>query len=95
MDRPVTALEAESIREIVAAHGAARIRIFGSVARGVARPESDLDLLVELEPGRNLLDLIAIKQDLEQRLGHRVDVLTERSLSPYIREQVLKEAITL
>ena len=87
--------EAESIREIAEEHGATRIRIFGSLARGTARPESDLDLLVDLQPGRDLLDLIAIKQDLEERLGRRVDVVTERSLSPYLRDQVLKEAVAI
>jgi predicted nucleotidyltransferase len=76
-------------------HGARSLRIFGSVARGDARPDSDIDLLVELEPGRSLLDLIAIKQDLEDILGRRVDVLTEASLSPYLKQRVLQDAIPL
>lgn len=76
-------------------HGAKNVRVFGSVARGNAGPQSDLDLLVQLNPGYSLLDLIAIKQDLEDLLGCNVDVVTEAALSPYIREQVLQEAINL
>jgi len=83
------------IRRIAAQHGARAIRVFGSVARGNARADSDIDLLVDLEPGRSLLDLIAIKQDLEDALGRSVDVVTEAGLSPYLRERVLAEAVTL
>jgi uncharacterized protein len=80
----------------VAAHyGARDVRIFGSLARGEARPDSDADILVTLEPGRSLLDLIALKQDLEDLLGCRVDVVTEAAVSPYLRERVLKDAVAL
>ena len=65
------------------------------VSRGEAGAKSDVDLLVKLEPGRSLLDVIAIKQDLEDLLGREVDVVTEDAVSTYIREQVLKEAINL
>ncbi len=85
----------EEILQIVARYGARDARIFGSRARGVARPDSDLDILVKLDPGRNLLDIVAIKQDLEDLLGCPVDVVTEAAISPYIREQVLQEAIGL
>ena len=56
---------------------------------------SDLDLLVEMEPGRTLLDLVAIKQDLEELLGCKVDVVTEAAISPYLRDKVLHEAVHL
>ncbi|MFN8634485.1 MAG: nucleotidyltransferase family protein [Chloroflexota bacterium] len=85
----------QEIRRVAARHGARSIRVFGSTARGDARDDSDVDLLVELEPGRSLLDLIAIKQDLEDVLARPVDVVTEAVLSPYLRDRVLSEAIPL
>jgi predicted nucleotidyltransferase len=85
----------EAILRIAAQHGAGNVRVFGSVARGEAGPTSDVDLLITLEPGRSLLDLIAIKQDLEDLLGRPVDVMTEAALSPYIRDDVLKAAVDL
>ncbi|HEY7388373.1 MAG TPA: nucleotidyltransferase family protein [Bryobacteraceae bacterium] len=69
--------------------------MFGSFARGEDNPASDLDLLIDLEPGRSLLDIVAIKQDLEDLLGISVDVVTERSISPYIRDAVLREAVAI
>ena len=83
------------ILRIATSHGARTVRIFGSMARGEAGPDSDVDILVNLNPGRSLLDIVAIKQDLEDLLGRKVDVVTEAAISPYIREQVLKEAIDL
>jgi predicted nucleotidyltransferase len=80
------------ILEVARRHGAGRVRMFGSCARGQQTPDSDIDLLVELEPGRDLFDLVELKQELEKKLRRRVDVLTEQSLSPYIREEVLREA---
>ena len=85
----------EEILRVATAYGARNVRVFGSLSRGDARPKSDLDILVELEPGRSLIDLIAVKQDLEDLLGCEVDVVTEAAISPYIREQVLKEAVSL
>jgi len=79
------------IKELAEQHGAKNIRIFGSYATGRATSASDLDLLVELEPGRDLLDLIGFKQAVEALAGIRVDVLTEQALSPYLRERVLAE----
>ena len=76
-------------------HGARNVRLFGSVARGEATETSDLDLLIEMEPGRTLLDIIAIKQDLEELLGCKVDVVTEAAISPYLRDKVLHEAVRL
>lgn len=83
------------ILEIAAGHGARHVRIFGSTARGEAHAGSDLDLLITLEPGRSLLDIIAIKQDLEDLLGCKVDVVTEAGLSPYLRDRVLSDAMPL
>jgi len=91
----LTGLNSLTIRDVAARHGASNVRIFGSFARGTQQSESDLDLLVDLEPGRSVLDLVAIKQDLEDLLGRRVDVFTMRSLSPYIRDSVLEDAISL
>lgn len=88
-------LKKGEIQRIARQHGARNLRVFGSVARGEAAEGSDLDLLVEMEPGRSLLDLVAIKQDLEELLGCKVDVVTEASVSPYLRERVLNEAVSL
>ena len=82
----------EQIRSVARKHGVRRLRVFGSRANERAGETSDLDLLVEMEPGRDLLDLVAVKQDLEALLGCPVDVVTERGLSPYLKEQVLREA---
>ena len=83
------------ILRIAARYGIENVRVFGSFARGKNRPDSDLDLLVDLEPGRSLLDIIAAKQDLEDLLKRRVDVVTERSLSPYFRDSVTQEVVYL
>jgi uncharacterized protein len=85
----------EEIARIAAAHGARNVRVFGSAGRGEAGAASDLDLLVDMSEGRNLLDLIALSNDLEDTLGIEVDVLTEGSLSPYLRERILAEAVVL
>ena len=91
----ILASNREEILRIAASYGARNVRAFGSVARGEAGPDSDLDLLVQFDPGASLLDLIAMKQDLEDLLSCQVDVVTEAAISPYIREQVLKEAVSL
>lgn len=80
------------IRRIAKAHGISRVRVFGSHALGVGRETSDLDLLVDLEPERDLLDLAGFKLDLEDLLGCEVDVVTEAGLSPYLRKLILREA---
>jgi len=85
-------LHSEEIRRIAHTHGARRIRVFGSHATGAASESSDLDLLVVLEPGRDLLDLVGIKVDVEALLGCSVDVVEEDGLSPYLRDRILAEA---
>jgi predicted nucleotidyltransferase len=82
----------EDVRRIAAAHGAGNVRVFGSVGRGEEGASSDLDLLVDMAEGRSLFDLIALSNDLEESLGVEVDVVTEASLSPYLRDSVLDEA---
>jgi hypothetical protein len=81
-----------AIHALAAQHGAHDVRVFGSFARGEARPDSDLDLLVAFEPGRSLLDQVALAQDLEALLGRRVDVVTEDGLYWLLRRRILREA---
>lgn len=85
----------QSILDIAKCHGAINVRLFGSVARGTSTESSDIDLLVSMELGSSLLDIIAIKQDLEDLLGRKVDVVTENSISPYMKDEILKEAVNL
>ncbi|HSK75490.1 MAG TPA: nucleotidyltransferase family protein [Thermoanaerobaculia bacterium] len=83
------------ILDLAMRHGARNVRVFGSLARGEGRDDSDLDLLVTLGEGRSLLDLVGLKQDLEDLVHRPVDVVTEQALSPYLRDRVLSEAIPL
>jgi uncharacterized protein len=85
----------EDILRIASKRGASNVRVFGSVARGEADSKSDIDLLVDLEPGRSLFDLGGLLMDLQDLLGYKVDVVTERGLRERIRERVLKEAVPL
>lgn len=85
----------EAIKKIASSHGAEKIKLFGSVAQGKSNANSDIDLLVSMNPGYSLLDIIAIKQDLEDLLGQDIDVVTEAAINPYIRDAILKEAISL
>jgi uncharacterized protein len=85
----------EEILSCAAQHGAGDVRVFGSVARGDATLESDVDLLVRMEPGRSLLDLVGLWQDLEDLLGGQVDVLSEGGVSPHLRERIYTDAVTL
>lgn len=76
-------------------HGARNVRVFGSAARGEARQGSDIDLLVEMEPGRSLLDLVGLWQDLEDMLGSHVDVLSEGGVSPHLRARIYADVVAL
>lgn len=83
------------ILSLAAKHGARNVRVFGSVARGEARPDSDVDFLVDLDAGRTLLDLGGLLMDLRRLLDRSVDVVTEPGLRERIRDQVLREAVPL
>lgn len=85
----------EEILRIAAQYGAYNVRVFGSVARGEATPESDVDFLVELEPERTLLDQIGLMQSLEKLLGRKVDVIEPETLHELIKDKVLRESVVL
>ncbi|MGC9948452.1 MAG: nucleotidyltransferase domain-containing protein [Bryobacteraceae bacterium] len=76
-------------------HGCRNVRVFGSVATGENRPDSDVDFLVDLDQGRGLLDLGGLLSDLQDLLGADVDLVESGSIHPYIRERVLAEAVPL
>jgi predicted nucleotidyltransferase len=102
MTTDATTIKLDSLRarrgeilDYAASHGAHNVRVFGSTARGEAQAGSDVDLLVEMEPGRSLLDLVALWQDLEDLLGAHVDVLSDGGVSPYLRERIYAEAVPL
>lgn len=85
----------ERILQIAHKHGAGKVRLIGSVARREAGPDSDIDLLVELEPDRTLLDHAALVEELQALLGVKVDVASDRGLRQRIKTQVLAEAVPL
>jgi len=85
----------DEILDLAAQHGATNVRVFGSVARGEAGPDSDVDLLVEIARDRSLLDHIALIQDLRDLLHHGVDVVSDCGLNPRVRGRVLEEAVSL
>ena len=81
-----------AVMALAAKHGAKNLRVFGSVARGESGPESDIDLLVKMEDDRSLLDLSALRLDLGDLLGVKVDVVSEDGLYWLLRRKILKEA---
>jgi predicted nucleotidyltransferase len=85
----------EEVLRLAEQRGAHNVRVFGSVARGEAGESSDLDLLVEWESGRSLLDHAGLVQDLQELLGIKVHVGTEKSLHWYVRDRILREAMPL
>lgn len=86
----------EKLLGLAKEHGAVRLRVFGSVARGDDRPDSDIDFLVRLDPSRSLLDLVGLYQSLVEFFsGRRVDVISEDGISPHMKEGILKEAVDL
>ena len=82
----------DEILGIAARHGARNIRVFGSVARGEDHPSSDLDLLVDMETDRSLLDLVGLQQDLEALLRRNVDVVTGASVPQALRDRILADS---
>ncbi len=82
----------DAILALATKYGASNVRVFGSVAEGEAKEDSDVDFLVDLEPGRSLFDLGGLLMDLEELLGRRVDLVTEPALHWYIREKVMRQA---
>ena len=85
----------EEILAVAAKHGAHNVRVFGSVARGEADEQSDMDILVEMEPGRSLLDMGGLWVELQDLLPCKVDIVSDRGIRPRIRERVLGEAVPL
>lgn len=85
----------DQVLSIAERYGATNVRLFGSVARGEDDDQSDIDLIVNMAPGRSLFDLGGLLMELSALLGKRVDITTERGLKQRIRDRVLKEAISL
>ncbi len=92
MTEMIAGVTREQLWEVARRHGVLGLRVFGSWARGDAGPDSDLDLLVNVEPGTSLLDMIGLQQALEDLVGSKVDVLTEDGISRYVKARILAEA---
>jgi len=82
----------DAVLAIAARHGVSKIRLFGSVARGEERPDSDIDLLIDIAEDRGFDDYLALIEELESLLARRVDVVIDRSLSPHFRPYIEAEA---
>lgn len=87
--------ERDRILTLAAKHGARNVRIFGSVARGEEREDSDIDFLVEMAPDRSLMDIGGLQMDLQETLAHRVDVVTRKGLKRRLLSRVLRESKAL
>lgn len=85
----------KKIVSILRSHGAKKIGVFGSYARGDMNPESDIDILVEFSVRKSLLDIVGIEQELSEALGIKVDLLTEKSISPYLIDRIKKETAVI
>ena len=83
------------ILEIAEKRGARNVRVFGSIARGEQRADSDIDIVVDFLPGRSLLDLTGLWLDLEEALGSKVDVVSSRGLKPRVERAIMRDAIAL
>jgi uncharacterized protein len=91
----IVRVKREEILAIARKHGASNVRVFGSIARGEADEESDIDLLVDLDAERSLFDLGALVIELNESIGHQVDVVTERGIRNRIRDRIVAEAVAL
>lgn len=85
----------DQVIKLAARHGALNVRVFGSVARGEARPDSDINFLVDCGTNPSPFFPGGLLMDLEELLGRRVDIVTERGLHPYLRDKILNEAVAL
>lgn len=83
----------DEILRLAELHGARNVRVFGSVARGEANQESDIDILVHMEDGRSYFDLVDLLDALQELLGRNVDIVDDDGLSPYLKDRILAEAI--
>jgi hypothetical protein len=93
--KKATNLLFKKITSILADYGAKKISIFGSYARGEANPESDIDIIVEFSERKTLLDIVGIEQEISEALGIKVDLLTEKSISPYLVDRIKKEMMVI
>jgi predicted nucleotidyltransferase len=93
--REIIADKRDAILALAAKHGAFNVRVFGSVAAGKADEASDVDFLVDMEPGRSLFDLGGLLMDLQDLLGRKVDVVTDAGLRDRIRQRVRVQAVPL
>jgi predicted nucleotidyltransferase len=82
----------DRVLALAAARGASRVRVFGSAARGLDHEGSDLDLLVDLPAGTSLLQIVGLQLDIQDALGVKVDLCTERELHPDLKARILAEA---
>jgi predicted nucleotidyltransferase len=92
---PLPSPAVQTIRRIAKRHGVTDVWVFGSVSRGQNGPESDLDLLIRLEPSRTLFDLSGFRLDVQEALRQKVDVVTESGLNPALAARIMKDANTL
>ncbi len=95
MTDPLLSRHRAEILRVAHTCGASNVRVFGSRARGEGDPSSDIDLLISLEAGRTLLDLVRLKRELEEMTAHGVDLVTDNGLSPILRDKILAEAVPL
>jgi len=83
------------LARMLKARGASRVAVFGSYARGEERPGSDLDSIVRFSDRKSLFDITGIEQELSEKLGLNVDLLTEKSISPYLIDRIRKEMVVI